>query len=891
MSEEHSEKTQEEFDYIIVGSGAGGAPLASRLARSNKDKKVLVIEAGSNHTQRGPYDPGNEVSRVPLLHGASTEHSDLSWRFFVDHYKRNGAGQLPDEIAEDPKWHKPDAHVGENETHDGIFYPRAAGIGGCTIHNAMVTIAGPDSDWDELAEFLNDPTWNGRRMRSYFQKLEHNDYLPAPDRARRGPMRQMWRYLWNSIWFLIGYRPDTTSGRHGFGGWLHTSFTDLSIGLQDRQLVKMLKAALRVSKREGLDNSWSLVRTFLKGKAWQSLDPNHFETQSTSPEGVVLIPTSVYGGDTTVHQNRATPYAMLGRRSSPRELLLETLALHPDNLTIWTDCLVTKVILEGDPPRAVGVELLRGERLYRAHVNPNEEPGQQDTVRVREGGEVILCGGAFNTPQLLMLSGIGDPEELKQIHDVRNPDQKKQKVKCVVKLPGVGKNLQDRYEVSIVSEMEKDFTLLEGASFNVPNDPNAPDRHLRQWREEGTGLYTSNGAVLGIFKRSRPDLQHPDLFIFGIPSEFRGYSVGYSRVDRHNRFTWVILKSHTRNREGSVSLRSTDPLETPCVNFNYFGTGLDPRVGRSSSDADVQAIVHGVKFVRDILQTARSVVSQEVHPGNNFTSESAVNEWIRRDAWGHHACGTCRMGPDGDPNAVLDSRFRVRGVANLRVVDASIFPKIPGYFIVSNIYMASEKAAEVILEDATSSESQSAAVYPRELQGNEAAAIKIRRDQTEFVAVADETLTDEQSGETASDETNGFAAPLGDHGQWSSDVTGLALSGGGIRSATHALGVLQSLARSRLLRRVDFMSTVSGGGYIGSFIGRCYDRLRSENLHNVNGLQSAPAADRVEQTLTSQESPAIHWLRSHGNYIAPNGSGDGRTNFAIFVRNLLRVRS
>ena len=80
--------------------------------------------------------------------------------------------------------------------------------------------------------------------------------------------------------------------------------------------------------------------------------------------------------------------------------------------------------------------------------------------------------------------------------------------------------------------------------------------------------------------------------------------------------------------------------------------------------------------------------------------DDAIKRWVAREAWGHHACGTCRMGPDGDENAVLDSRFRVRGVDGLRVVDASIFPNIPGYFIVTNIYMASERAADVLTEDA-----------------------------------------------------------------------------------------------------------------------------------------------------------------------------------------------
>ena len=415
---------------------------------------------------------------------------------------------------------------------------------------------------------------------------------------------------------------------------------------------------------------------------------------------------------------------MLGRRSSPREYLQKTLAEFPNNLTIWTDCLVTKVLLDNSSttPRAVGVELQRGERLYRAHVNPNKSDGVVEQVYVHDSGEVILCGGTFNTPQLLMLSGIGDPEQLCE-----------HKIDCVVSLPGVGKNLQDRYEVSVVSEMKNDFTLLDGATFKLPEDRDKPDRHLRRWREEGTGLYTSNGAVLGIFKRSRPDLPQPDLFLFGIPSDFRGYRVGYSQVNQHNLFTWVILKSHTQNNSGSIQLRSTDPRDTPRINFRYFGTGSTRE--NTANHPDVTALVHGVKFVRDIAAAAKSVVSTEVHPGNECRSESSIREWIRRDAWGHHACGTCQMGADHEPNAVLNSRFQVRGVRGLRVVDASIFPKIPGYFIVTNIYMASEKAADVILEDTEKLAGQNYAEYPSELRSIEAKAIRERRRGKFFVDV------------------------------------------------------------------------------------------------------------------------------------------------------------
>ena len=853
---------QEGFDYIIVGSGAGGAPLAARLAQAGK--RVLVIEAGSHSAGRAPLDPVNEVSRVPALHAVSTEHDGLAWRFFVDHYRRSASGQLPDGIQEDPKWHKPDVEAGETAAHEGIFYPRSAGVGGCTVHNAMITIAGPDSDWDDLADFLGDDSWRGTRMRAYFQQLEHNDYQPAPDRTRLSRFRSVLHYSKSILLWLIGRTPDATGGRHGFDGWLHTSTADIELGLHDKQLLSMLAAALRQSKVAGLDRAWTLLRTLLRGRFRAALDPNHAQTQASSPEGIVLIPLAVYGRGSTVHQNSASPYAMRGRRSSPRELLLETVGNYPDRLILWTDCLVTKVILDdGTPPRAVGVELRRGARLYKAHRKPSESEGELQTVHVKPGGEVILAGGSFNTPQLLMLSGIGDREALASVPHRSGEGESARGIACRVHLPGVGRNLQDRYEVSLVSEMKKDFSLLDGATFALPADPSRPDPHLLQWREEGTGLYTSNGAVLGLFKRSRPELTQPDLFIFGIPSQFKGYEVGYSEPKPHNLFTWVILKSHTQNRDGVVRLRNTDPRETPKINFHSFQTASRP--GESARDPDVLGLLDGVKFVRGILDRASWVVKAEVHPGDAFQGDEQIKDWIRRDAWGHHACGTCRMGPDGDPAAVLDSRFRVRGVKGLRVVDASIFPRIPGYFIVTNIYMASEKAADVILEESNAQPTPGSPTYPAALQEREAVEIEKRREAVDPA----------------------WGGPVASRGEWAPDVSGLALSGGGVRSATFCLGVLQSLARSRLLRRFDLLSTVSGGGYIGGFLGRFYDRLRTPA---TAGTSSAPPpADRVEHELADPDSKVVDWLRKHGNYIAPQGRGDERLNCAVFVRNLLSV--
>ena len=551
MSDPSDPQATAEFDYIIIGSGAGGGPLAARLALSGK--RVLVLEAGENGADLEPTDGAREVSEVPAFHAVSTEHPELSWRFFVKHY---GAANPP--CGLDPKLY-PSKEKGEEEkdpTRHGIFYPRAAALGGCTIHNAMITIAGPDSDWDDLADFLRDDSWRSETMRAYFERLERNEYaqrLALPDTG--------WARFWDNVRWLFGIDRDYSNGGHGFDGWLRTSVADLAIGLKDFQLIKMLKGALAQAQRAGIDRFFTLVYHFLRGRIRESLDPNHARTQALSPEGVALIPLAV-GGKNGRPERR-------GHRSSPREFLLEVQSAHPDNLVIWTGCFVTELLFEKKPTfRAVGVKYLEGRHLYHAHPEYNPRPPTETkSVRVKAGGEVILCGGSFNTPQLLMLSGIGDKGHLKE-HGIS----------CQVHSPGVGLNLHDRYEVTVVSQMKHDFTLLKGATFRLP-EGEPPDPFLQQWRKHGTGLYSSNGSVLGILKRSRPDLDQPDLFIFGIPLSFKGYAVGYSKDPKHNFFTWAILKARTRNRAGTVRLRDANPLETPEINFRYFQEGSEGTTG------------------------------------------------------------------------------------------------------------------------------------------------------------------------------------------------------------------------------------------------------------------------------------------------------------------------
>jgi choline dehydrogenase len=199
-------------------------------------------------------------------------------------------------------------------------------------------------------------------------------------------------------------------------------------------------------------------------------------------------------------------------------------------------------------------------------------------------------------------------------------------------------------------------------------------------------------VVIGIVRRSRPERIAPDLYILGFPGAFRGYYPGWSAdAVQKDHFTWAILKAHTNNTAGTVRMRSADPRDTPDIAFHYFEEGND------KSGEDLDSIVAGVEFARALNQRLNRLAPEEVIPGPAIKTSKEIADFVRREAWRHHASCTNKMGPASDPMAVVDSAFRVHGTQGLRLVDASVFRRIPGFFIVTAVYMISEKATDVIL--------------------------------------------------------------------------------------------------------------------------------------------------------------------------------------------------
>ena len=650
--------SEAEYDYIVVGSGAGGAPLACNLARAGY--RVLVLEAG------GDDEPPSY--QVPAFHGFAAEDEAFRWDFFVRHYDDETRQRADTKYSEDRR---------------GILYPRCGTLGGCTAHNAMITVYPHVTDWERLAEVTKDPSWGPAPMHRYFERLERCTYTNrwgqyVPNRVL-AVLAMLWVRIVALFYRLIGRRaPDPRNpGRHGFDGWLTTSSPDPSLLLEDPELVALVVIAAKAAL-------FGRIGRFFKGVLTR-FDPNDWRNVVKRREGIMLTPLAIAAG----------------RRNGTREHLNAVRRELPDKLTIELHALATRVVFEGDT--AVGVEYLKGARLYRADPRASGDAGAPRTVRARR--EVILAGGAFNTPQLLKLSGVGPRAELERFG-----------IPVVADLPGVGENLHDRYEVGVISELRADFALTRDATFRAPGPGEEPDPAYRAWLR-GRGPYTTNGVTIAIAKKSTRRRKEPDLYVFGIPGSFKGYYPGYARdtIKHRNLFTWVVLKAHTNNTAGSVTLTSADPRDVPHISFRYFDEGNDP------SGADLAGVIDGIRFARRIMSLARPVVKREVLPGDDLTSDEQLGDFVKREAWGHHACGTCKIGADDDPMAVLDGRFRVRKTRRLRVVDASIFPHIPGLFIISAVYMSSEKASDIVLEDARAEDARARTAGPADVRAPVAA--------------------------------------------------------------------------------------------------------------------------------------------------------------------------
>ncbi|MEX1021328.1 MAG: GMC oxidoreductase, partial [Litorilinea sp.] len=287
------------------------------------------------------------------------------------------------------------------------------------------------------------------------------------------------------------------------------------------------------------------------------------------------------------------------------------------------------------------------------------------TTHATAAREVILCGGAVNSPHLLLLSGIGPAAALHALEIPVGAD-----------LPGVGSNLQDHVQASVIHDCTQPLSLAGAESL----------LNLLRFFVLGNGPYTSNVGEGGIFVKSAPEHTRPDLEIIFAPN----YSMrhGFDNPPGHGyTLAACVLRPSSR---GHITLKSPDPLAAPAIQPNYLTTPEDLSLLRT-----------GLKLARKLAAAPAfaPVRGPEVRPGPTVTSDAELEAFIRQTTETlYHPVGTCKMG--NDPQAVVDARLRVHGVTGLRVVDASIMPTLIGGNTNAPVIMIAEKAADMIREDA-----------------------------------------------------------------------------------------------------------------------------------------------------------------------------------------------
>jgi len=337
-----------------------------------------------------------------------------------------------------------------------------------------------------------------------------------------------------------------------------------------------------------------------------------------------------------------------GRRSSAAVAHLKP-ALTRSNLSLTTHALVQKILIENN--RAIGVEYLHKGKLV--------------TQRARKA--VLLCCGAIKSPQLLMLSGIGDTHELAQMG-----------IDTVVNLPGVGKNLQDHLTITTAYECTQPITL---DSLSKPLKKLAVGSRWL-FKRDGVGasnIWEMGGLVFGNDKVAHPNLQYHFTPVY---SEYVG-----RKIKLFQGFQLNVDQLRPKSR-GTVTLRSNNPADRPLADFNY----LDQRY-------DVLELIEGYRAMHELLQQPAfdEFRGKRINPAPGIESDADIEAWIRATcSTDYHPCGTCKMGDGND--AVVNSKLQVHGVEGLHIVDASVMPDIVSGNLNAPTQMIAERAADFILQ-------------------------------------------------------------------------------------------------------------------------------------------------------------------------------------------------
>ncbi len=340
-----------------------------------------------------------------------------------------------------------------------------------------------------------------------------------------------------------------------------------------------------------------------------------------------------------------------GRRASSAYSYLRP-AVGRGNLHVETSALAQRILFEGRRARAVEYK----------------QNGNLRTARARK--EVLVSGGAYNSPQLLQLSGVG-PADLLKSHGID----------IVLDAPGVGNDLQDHLQVRVVTRCAQKVTLND-----IVNHPVRRTMAGVRYALSRSGPLTIAAGTSGAFFKTNPRLASPDIQIHFIP--FSTDKMG-EKLHPFSGFTASVCQLRPESR-GSLKIRSADPAAPPEIRINYLAT-----------ETDRAAFIDGLRILRKILAAPalKAYCHEEVYPGAKVVSDEDLLDFCRNTgSTVYHPTSTCRMG--NDPLAVVDQRLRVRGIEGLRVVDASVMPDLMSGNTNAPTIMIAEKASDMILEDA-----------------------------------------------------------------------------------------------------------------------------------------------------------------------------------------------